>query len=59
MATIGAAQVIVADGNAADDKAQSNWIAEMINAAESHGREPKYAEAMAEPSIELPKYRAG
>lgn len=58
-ATIGAAQAIVSDGNAADAKAQSKWIADMINAADSSKREPKYAQAMADPDVELPKYRAG
>jgi len=55
---MGASQVIVASGNAADEKAQSLWVAEMINAAKSHGRKTIYAEAMAEPSIHLPNYRA-
>ncbi|WP_186673458.1 nodulation protein NfeD [Sporosarcina sp. BP05] len=59
-ATMGAAQVIVSSGNAANDKAHSVWVTEMIIAAESkEGREPKYAEAMAEPDVNLPEYRAG
>lgn len=60
-ATIGAAQAIVANGNAADAKAQSKWIADMINAANSsgHDRDTKYAQAMADPDVDLPQYRAG
>ncbi|MFS0575267.1 nodulation protein NfeD [Sporosarcina sp. 179-K 3D1 HS] len=57
--TIGAAQVIVADGTAADVKAHSAWVANMINAAESSKRNPLYAHAMADPDIDLPEYRAG
>ena len=57
--TMGAAQVIVADGTAADVKAHSAWMADMINAAESSKRNPLYAQAMADPHIELPEYRAG
>ena len=34
-ATMGAAQVIDSTGNAADVKAHSAWVADMINAAES------------------------
>ncbi len=58
-ATMGAAQVIDSAGNAADDKAHSVWVADMITAAESNDREPKFAAAMAEPDINLPAYRAG
>jgi membrane-bound serine protease (ClpP class) len=58
-ATMGAAQVIDSAGNAADVKAHSVWVADMITAAESKGREPIYAQAMAEPEINLPEYRAG
>src|SRR5699024_2915081 len=47
-ATIGASGVITADGNAADEKAQSAWIAAMRSAAESTGRDPLYATAMAD-----------
>ncbi|AOV07892.1 NfeD family protein [Sporosarcina ureilytica] len=56
---IGAAQVIESTGNAADEKAHSAWLSAMENAAESSGREIKYARAMAEPSIDLPEYGAG
>lgn len=58
--SMGAAQVIVADGNAADAKATSAWNAAMINAAKSSpGRDPVYALAMSDPDQDLPKYRAG
>lgn len=56
---IGAAQVIDSSGNAAGDKADSAWLADMKNAAESSGREVKYALAMADPDIDLPDYDAG
>lgn len=56
---IGAAQVIDSSGNAADDKADSAWIASMKGAAESSGRDPKYAIAMANSSIDLPEFNAG
>ncbi|HJF31324.1 MAG TPA: nodulation protein NfeD [Sporosarcina psychrophila] len=58
-ATMGAAQVIDSEGNAAGVKAQSAWVADMITAAESKGRKPIYAEAMADPDIDLHDYRAG
>ncbi len=57
-ATMGASGVITGDGNAADEKAQSAWIAAMRSAAESKGRDPLYAAAMADPSIDLPEYGA-
>ena len=41
-ATMGASGVITGDGNAADKKAQSAWIAAMKSAAESSGRETLY-----------------
>ena len=56
---MGAAQVIESSGNAADVKAHSAWVASMINAAKSSGRNPLYAEAMANPKIDLSDYRAG
>jgi len=56
---IGAAQVIESTGNAADAKANSAWLANMKNAAESSRRDIIYARAMAEPSVELPKYSPG
>lgn len=57
-ATMGASGVITGDGNAADEKAQSAWLAAMRSAAESKGRDPLYAAAMADPSIDLPEYDA-
>ncbi|WP_033828377.1 NfeD family protein [Bacillus andreraoultii] len=57
-ATMGAAAVITQDGNAADKKAQSYWLAAMKSAAEQSGRDPIYAMAMADDSINLPKYDA-
>lgn len=53
-ATMGASGVITSDGNAADLKAQSAWIAAMKGAAESKGRDPLYAEAMADSDVDLP-----
>lgn len=57
--SIGAAAVIDSAGNAADMKATSAWKAKMINAAERTGKNPIYAQAMADESIDLPQYRAG
>ncbi|MCM3619111.1 nodulation protein NfeD [Sutcliffiella horikoshii] len=57
-ASMGAAAVITGDGNAAEDKAQSYWLNEMKNAAESHGRDPEYAMAMADKEIDLPEVGA-
>jgi len=57
-ATMGASGVITGDGNAAEEKAQSAWLAAMRSAAESRGRDPLYAAAMADPSIDLPEYGA-
>lgn len=57
-ATMGASGVINSDGTAADKKAQSAWIAAMKSAAESKGRDPIYAEGMADPEIDLGKYGA-
>ena len=57
--TIGAAAVIDSAGNAADLKANSAWLAQMKAAAETSGRDPKYALAMADTNYELPEYRAG
>ena len=55
---IGAAGVIESSGNAADLKAQSAWITAMKSAAESSGRDPKYAIAMANKEINMPEFRA-
>ncbi|RFU71683.1 nodulation protein NfeD [Peribacillus saganii] len=57
-ATMGAAAVIDSAGNAADKKAQSYWLAALKTAAEQNGRDPIYAQAMADESINLPKYGA-
>ncbi len=57
-ASMGAAAVITGDGNAAEDKAQSYWLNEMKNAAESNDRDPKYAMAMADKEIDLPEVGA-
>ncbi len=56
---IGAAQVIDQAGNAADSKANSAWLTSMKSAAESSGRNPAIALAMADASQDLPQYRAG
>ncbi len=50
---IGAAAVIDQAGNAADKKAQSYWLSAMKSAAESNGRDPQYALAMADESLEI------
>ncbi|WP_186575820.1 NfeD family protein [Aquibacillus kalidii] len=57
-ATMGASGVINSDGTAADKKAQSAWVAAMRGAATSKGRDPIYAEAMANADYDLPKYGA-
>ena len=57
--SIGAAAVIDSSGNAADKKATSAWIAKMINAAERSGKDPRFAQAMADENVDLPEYRAG
>ncbi|WP_017472616.1 NfeD family protein [Amphibacillus jilinensis] len=57
-ATMGASGIITGDGNAADEKAQSYWLEAMGSAAESKGRDRFYAEAMADPDIDLPEYNA-
>jgi membrane-bound serine protease (ClpP class) len=50
-AQIGSAAVIDQAGNAADKKAQSYWLSAMKSAAESNGRDPQYALAMADESV--------
>ncbi|WP_099158548.1 NfeD family protein [Virgibacillus ndiopensis] len=57
-ATMGASGVINQDGTAADKKAQSAWLSAMKSAAESKGRDPLFAAAMADPNIDLPEYGA-
>ncbi|WP_392453913.1 nodulation protein NfeD [Chryseomicrobium aureum] len=54
-ATMGAAAVIDQTGNAADEKARSAWAASMRNAAEHSGRNPVYAKAMVDESLEIPE----
>jgi len=56
--TMGASGVIESDGTAADKKAQSAWIAAMESAAEANNRDPIYAVAMADESIDLPELKA-
>jgi membrane-bound serine protease (ClpP class) len=51
--TIGSATVIESSGNAADAKAMSFWIKAMEAAAESNGRDPKYARAMVDVDMEI------
>ncbi len=50
---MGAAAVIDQAGNAADKKAQSYWLSAMKSAAESNGRDPQYALAMADETVEI------
>src|SRR5690606_34929119 len=57
-ATMGASGVIDSDGTGAEEKTQSAWIEKMSSAAESKGRDPLYAVAMADPNIDLPEYGA-
>ncbi|WP_096551218.1 NfeD family protein [Ureibacillus thermosphaericus] len=54
-ATMGAAQIIDMNGNAASEKANSAWIKNMQAAAESTNRNPDYARAMADASLDLPE----
>ncbi|SFP20680.1 NfeD family protein [Salibacterium halotolerans] len=56
---MGAAQVITGSGNAAGTKVQSSWEKNMQNAAALNGRNPEFALAMADPSVDLPEYSAG
>lgn len=57
-ATMGASGVITSNGSEAAKKAQSAWFEAMTSAAESKGRDPLYAQAMADKEIDLPKYNA-
>lgn len=56
--SMGAAQVIDSAGNAAEDKANSYWLAEMKNAALYQKRNPDIALAMANPDLDFPELRA-
>lgn len=57
--TIGSAAIIDQQGNTAGKKAESYWFAEMTNAAKHADRDPLYALAMADESVDLPEYGAG
>lgn len=57
--TIGSAAIIDQQGNTAGKKAESYWIAAMRSAAEESGRDPIYAQAMADVEIDLQQYGAG
>jgi len=52
-ASIGAATVVTAEGEAAPDKYQSYMRATMRTTAEETGRDPAIAEAMVDPTIEI------
>ncbi|MDQ0430009.1 membrane-bound serine protease (ClpP class) [Planomicrobium stackebrandtii] len=52
---MGAAQVIDQTGNAAADKANSAWLASMRSAAQTAGRDPDFALAMADASAAIPE----
>lgn len=56
--TMGAAAIIDTQGNAADQKSQSYWLSTMKGAAEQNGRDPIYAQAMADADIDLPDFGA-
>ncbi|MED0869118.1 NfeD family protein [Bacillus spizizenii] len=49
---MGAAAIIDGKGNAADQKAESLWLAELEDAAVKNNRDPKYALAMADRDID-------
>ena len=57
-ALMGSAAIINQSGNTAGKKAESFWHAAMKSAAELNNRDPKYALAMADPDVDLPKYNA-
>ncbi len=57
--TMGSAAIIDQAGNTAGKKAESMWFAEMKASAELNNRDPIYALAMADESIDLPQYGAG
>ncbi|MGM0921099.1 MAG: NfeD family protein [Bacillota bacterium] len=58
-AKMGSAAIIDLEGNTADKKAESVWLAEMKESAERNNRDSKYALAMADPDVDLPEYGAG
>ncbi|WP_438825306.1 NfeD family protein [Bacillus sp. JJ1609] len=57
--TMGSAAIIDQQGNTAGKKAESYWFAAMKSAAVESGRDPIYAQAMADESIDLPELGAG
>lgn len=57
--TMGSAAIIDQQGNTAGKKAESYWFAAMKSAAVESGRDPVYAQAMADESIDLPELDAG
>ncbi|ESU30613.1 hypothetical protein G3A_21040 [Bacillus sp. 17376] len=58
-ATMGSAAIIDQQGNTAGKKAESYWIAAMKAAAVESGRDPIYAQAMADESVDLSELGAG
>ncbi|MBY0122337.1 nodulation protein NfeD [Bacillus sp. S/N-304-OC-R1] len=56
--TMGSAAIIDQQGNTAGKKAESYWFAAMEEAAKQSGRDPKYALAMADESVDLPELGA-
>lgn len=56
--TMGSAAIIDQEGNTAGKKAESYWFAAMQSAAKQSGRDPIYALAMADESVDLPKLGA-
>lgn len=57
--TMGSAAIIDQEGNAADKKAQSSWLASMKAAAERNNRDSQYALAMADVNNSLSELGAG
>lgn len=57
--SMGSAAVVDSAGNAAEDKMQSAWLATLEEAAKLNGRDPIFARAMADKTVDLPEYRAG
>lgn len=55
---MGAAAIIDQQGNMAEEKMASAWLADMKASAELNDRDPLYALAMADPDIDLPEYGA-
>ncbi len=56
--TMGSAAIIDQQGNTAGKKAESYWFAAMKSAATQTGRDPIYALAMADESVDLPELGA-